>query len=194
MGGAASCSLVSVARYGPASSSGIAASKIDSAWPNFIAPPLSSPRTLKSCSAVRAWTSAATYSADLPPTRLPRPSAVRPAYPKGNVASLAVRITALRGNSLTVSLSRAGFAVAQRMGKPPVALDRRPREGQLERKIVGHWLAIQARVNDHRCGPGSHGVEGALERDGCVWLERSSGSKLRQQGRPGGVPVAAVQV
>ena len=48
IGGAASCSLVNVARYGPARSSGIAASKIDSAWPNFIAPPLSSPRTLKS--------------------------------------------------------------------------------------------------------------------------------------------------
>ena len=56
-GGAASCSLVSVARYGPAISGGSAASKIDNAWPNFIAPPLSSPRTWKICSAVRCWIS-----------------------------------------------------------------------------------------------------------------------------------------
>ncbi len=52
-GGADSCSLARVARYGPAISGGSAASNIDSAWPSFIAPPLSSPRTLKICSAVR---------------------------------------------------------------------------------------------------------------------------------------------
>ena len=46
-GGADSCSLVRVARYGPAVSGGSAASNTDSACPSFIAPPLSSPRTLK---------------------------------------------------------------------------------------------------------------------------------------------------
>ena len=40
-GGAASCSRVSAARYGPAISSGSAASKTDRAWPIFMAPPLS---------------------------------------------------------------------------------------------------------------------------------------------------------
>ena len=65
-GGADSCSLVSVARYGPAISGGSAASKMDSAWPSFIAPPLSSPSTRKICSAVRCWISAATISAGLP--------------------------------------------------------------------------------------------------------------------------------
>ena len=45
-GGADSCSLVNVARYGSAISGGSAASKTDSACPSFIAPPLSSPRTL----------------------------------------------------------------------------------------------------------------------------------------------------
>ena len=42
-----SCSLVRVARYGSAISGGSAASNTDSACPSFIAPPLSSPRTLK---------------------------------------------------------------------------------------------------------------------------------------------------
>ena len=46
-GGADSCSLVRVARYGSAISGGSAASNTDSACPSFIAPPLSSPRTLK---------------------------------------------------------------------------------------------------------------------------------------------------
>ena len=54
IGGAESCNLVNVARYGAAHSSGSAASKMLMAWPNFIAPPLSSPSVLKTCSAVRA--------------------------------------------------------------------------------------------------------------------------------------------
>ncbi len=115
IGGAASWSLVSDARYGPASSSGSAASKIDIAWPNFIAPPLSSPSTLKTCSAVRCWTSAATASAGRPPRRLPSPSVARPAMPSGRVASRAVRVTALRGRSLTDSLSRAEVSPARRI-------------------------------------------------------------------------------
>ena len=40
-GGADSCSFVSACRYGAAISSGSAASNTESAWPNFIAPPLS---------------------------------------------------------------------------------------------------------------------------------------------------------
>src|SRR3954447_9865199 len=75
------------------------------AWPNFIAPPLSSPRTLKIWSAVRACTSAATSSAGLPPTRFPKPRAVRPAKPRGRLASFAVRVTARRGRSVTGSFS-----------------------------------------------------------------------------------------
>ena len=82
-GGAASCSLVRAARYGPATSSGIAASKMLMAWPIFMAPPLSSPRTWNICSAVRACSSACTISAGLPPIRLPNPHAVRPRAPPG---------------------------------------------------------------------------------------------------------------
>src|SRR4029077_47447 len=85
--GAASCSLVSVARYGPASSGGNAASKIDSAWPSFIAPPLSSPRTRKIWSAVRCWISCATISGGRPPIRLPTPPrADPPPAPDGRAA------------------------------------------------------------------------------------------------------------
>ena len=121
IGGAESCSRVSVARYGPASSSGIAASKIDIACPNFMAPPLSSPRTLKSCSAVRACTSAATSSAGLPPTRLPMPRAVRPAKPSGSDASLTERVTALRGSSLTGPLLPASPRIRTADGRSSVA-------------------------------------------------------------------------
>ena len=41
IGGASSCSFTSASRYGAAISSGTAASKTDSVWPSFIAPPLS---------------------------------------------------------------------------------------------------------------------------------------------------------
>ena len=52
---------------GAASSSGSADSRMESAWPSFIAPPLSSPRVRKSCSAVRCCTSDSTASAGAPP-------------------------------------------------------------------------------------------------------------------------------
>ena len=74
---------------------------IESIWPIFMAPPLSSPRVRNSCSAVRCWISLITTSAGVPPIRLPRPSALRPAYPSGSAASFAVRATALRGTSVT---------------------------------------------------------------------------------------------
>ena len=105
-GGADSCSLVRVARYGPAISGGRAASKIESAWPNFMAPPLSSPRTRKICSAVRCCISWATSSAGRPPMRLPKPRAVRPARPTGSEASFAVRVKARRGRSFMISILR----------------------------------------------------------------------------------------
>ena len=64
-------------------SSGNAASKMLMAWPNFMAPPLSWPRTLKIWSAVRRCTSLSTALAGAPTMRLPRPSVVRPANPTG---------------------------------------------------------------------------------------------------------------
>ena len=80
------------------------------AWPNFIAPPLSSPSVLKSCSAVRCWISVMTVSAGAPPIRFPSPIADLPAYPSGSAASLAVRAAALRGRSAMgqVSMTRDG--------------------------------------------------------------------------------------
>ncbi len=100
IGGAESCSRVSWARYGAATSSGRADSRTDSTWPNFIAPPLSSPRVRNSCSAVRCCTSVITASAGAPPRRRPTPSAVRPAKPSGSAARRAVRAAALRGSSV----------------------------------------------------------------------------------------------
>src|SRR5437868_2881943 len=46
-----------------------------------------------------------TASAGLPPIRLPNPIALRPAYPIGRAASLAVRATALRGSSVMTPVS-----------------------------------------------------------------------------------------
>ena len=69
----------------------MAASITDSAWPTFIAPPLSSPRTVNSWLAAFSISSALTSSFDLPVSRLPNPSAARPAIPTGRLASLALR-------------------------------------------------------------------------------------------------------
>ena len=51
MGGASDWSLVSASRNGSPNSSGMAASMMDIAWPTFMAPPVSSPRTENNCSA-----------------------------------------------------------------------------------------------------------------------------------------------
>ncbi len=77
----------------------------DPAWPSFMAPPLSSPSTRNTWSAVRCWISCATISPDRPPIRLPSPIAVRPARPSGSPASFAVLLTVLRGTSSTLPLS-----------------------------------------------------------------------------------------
>ena len=55
-----------------------------------MAPPLSSPSTAKTCSAVRALISALTSSALRPVNRLPQPAATRPAVPSGRLANRAV--------------------------------------------------------------------------------------------------------
>src|SRR5262249_60271231 len=91
----------------------------------FIAPPLSSPRTLKTCSAVRCWTSPTTISAGRPPIRLPRPRAVRPAKPIGSVASLAERVTARRGRVFTIYIVRYRHHCYSHIG-PPVPTCPRP--------------------------------------------------------------------
>src|SRR5690606_29974760 len=103
IGGAADCSFTSDSRNGAANSSGIAASKTLRAWPNFIAPPLSSPSTAKSCSALRAMSWAEISSPSPPTSRLPNPAAARPATPSGRLASLAVRAAVRRGMSVTSS-------------------------------------------------------------------------------------------
>ncbi|CAB5045677.1 unannotated protein [freshwater metagenome] len=91
IGGAESWSFVSDSRYGPATSSGRTDSKTLSACPNFMAPPLSSPRTLKICSAVFAWACAVASCADMPPKRLPNPIARRPTWRIGRAAIRALR-------------------------------------------------------------------------------------------------------
>ena len=65
----------------PAISSGSAASSTESAWPNFIAPPLSSPRVRKSCSAVRCWMSDITASAGCAADPLAEPERAAPGVP-----------------------------------------------------------------------------------------------------------------
>src|SRR3954451_11744880 len=80
-----------------------------------MAPPLSSPRVRTGCSAVRCWISVRTVSAGVPPSRLPSPSAVRPAYPSGRAASRAVRAAALRGRSR----SAMGPLSLRRRNTPP---------------------------------------------------------------------------
>ena len=79
-------------------SSGSTDSNRLSAWPNFIAPPLSSPSTRKSCSAARCCICSLTCSAGAPPSRLPRPSVARPAKPSGREASRALRRKAERAS------------------------------------------------------------------------------------------------
>src|ERR1700694_3681936 len=86
----------------------MAASMTDSAWPTFIAPPLSSPSTVNSWLAAFSISSALTSSQDLPVSRLPKPNAARPAKPTGRLASFALRaarprlISATRPSSMTV--------------------------------------------------------------------------------------------
>ena len=57
---------------------------------------------------MRCWISAEITSAAMPVTRLPSPSAARPAKPSGSAASVAVRPTARRGMSVTRSIETLG--------------------------------------------------------------------------------------
>src|ERR1700754_2785863 len=63
----------------------------ESACPTFIAPPLSSPRTVNSCWAALSISSALTSSFDLPVGLVPNPRAAPPAMPAPTPASLALR-------------------------------------------------------------------------------------------------------
>ena len=168
------------------------------AWPNFIAPPLSSPSTLNSCSAVRACTSAATSSAGLPPTRLPMPRAVRPAKPSGRVASFAVRRDGLAGEFAHRAIvpcrvtrgSRTADAPAS-AAAPPAATGRRappatPRAARAGRpaRCARPWR----RAPPPTAVSVVSGVTAGARRDG------PRGCQLGQQRRPRGVAVAAVQV
>ena len=112
-------------------SSGSAASNTDSAWPSFIAPPLSSPRTVNSCSAVRACRSAVTSSADCRSSagrarRWPgrrRRAAARRAWPCGRRGAAGSR------SSAAARPAPAGAAV-------PLAVRRRERGLSVTRSIV----------------------------------------------------------
>ncbi len=180
-GGAASWSLVSAARYGPATSSGIAASKMLMAWPIFMAPPLSSPRTLNICSAVRAWSSACTISAGLPPMRLPSPHAVRPACAAGSAAIFTLRVSAFLGISGTGPLSpdwAARCAVASG-ARPEASAEGMRRSGHALRdpvgqseveRVAGPAVAVRGRI-----GPPAHAAAAAWVAASCTSRGSSGG-------------------
>ncbi|SKU18817.1 Uncharacterised protein [Mycobacteroides abscessus subsp. abscessus] len=93
----------------------MAASITESIWPIFMAAPLSSPSTWKSCSAAFSTSSALTSSLDFPARRFPTPSAARPAIPAGSDASFAARaarprrISAMRTSCpLVMKLTKSG--------------------------------------------------------------------------------------
>src|SRR4051795_4845017 len=114
----------------------MAASMTESAWPAFIAPPLSSPRTVNSCWAALSISSALTSSLDLPVSRLPNPSAARPAMPAPRPASLALRAAPPRLMSLTSPSSMtAGALSAPRMPRPPACQGRAGADVELQRGV-----------------------------------------------------------
>ena len=119
IGGAADCSLTSDSRNGAANSSGMAASNTLRAWPNFMAPPLSSPSTSNSCSALFAMSCAEICSPSPPASLRPQPPTARPATPRGRLASFAVRAAVRRGISVTTAprwrSSPSRLAVLRRM-------------------------------------------------------------------------------
>src|ERR1700756_2396505 len=193
-GGASFCSFVNASRDGSPYTSGIAASSTDSAWPTFMAPPLSSPRTVNSWGAAFSSSSAWTSSRDLPVNRLPNPSAARPAKPTGMLASFALRaarprlMSATHPSSMTVDTlcclsahSRAS-AGAQRMPGPLTRDDGAGVDVELQsgverrgRRRIGHRLAP------------------AHRRDHPVHLAERQG-RGRQQGGPVGHPDGVAQL
>ena len=88
----------------------------DRAWPTFIAPPLSSPRTVNNCWAALSISSALTSSFDFPVKRFPKPMAARPAMPTGSEASLAFRAARPRLMSLTTPSSMTALNFHQPVG------------------------------------------------------------------------------
>ena len=183
IGGAASWSLVRVSRYGPAISSGRAASKMLIACPNFIAPPLSWPSTLKTWSAVRRCTSSRTASAGAPPSRRPTPSVVRPAKPTGSDASFTPRAKALLGSDwrgrglssgtpLRIVADGCSGGRKQSTGAPVVERDRPGDAGVVLRSECEH-LTGSSRAR-------SGGDRQHLDRD----LGRGSEANRHRQHRP----------
>jgi hypothetical protein len=94
----------------------MAASITDSACPTFIAPPLSSPSTVNNCWAALSMSSALTSSLDMPVSRLPKPSAARPAMPTGRLASFALRAARPRLISATSPSSTTPVKLQERSG------------------------------------------------------------------------------
>ncbi len=119
----------------------------DSAWPTFIAPPLSSPSTVNNCWAALSISSALTSSLDLPVSRLPTPNAARPAMPAPRPASFALRAARPRLMSLTrpssmtppnrpaTTWQRALSAGAVRVARPAARHDRTRVDVELQRGV-----------------------------------------------------------
>ena len=116
------------------------------AWPNFIAPPLSSPSTRNSCSAVRAWTSAATTSAG----------------PPADPLAQAERGPAGEAQRQCRELGRAGHRPAREVGHPPIVTEcggiaaaQRYAKNSLQRYVCTH--AEAPRDPDRPAGPAGGG-------------------------------------
>ena len=186
-------------------SSGNAASKTDSACPNFIAPPLSCPSTAKSCSAVRRCSSSVTSSADRPPSRLPSPSVARPATPSGSEASRAVRLTARRGMSVTPPFSLLRTVAAERGPVTPPPRSRSAgargqlgaaaanRAGPSSRlaPVAGGGAAVEVGEGLQGRHAGGHRRQHHVAR---LLPPAAHAGQLGGHHRPGRVPVRPVQV
>ena len=117
IGGAASCSLVSVARYGAASSSGSAASKTRQRLAELHRAALELAEDLEQLLGGALLRSRRRRPRPArPPTRLPSPTAVRPATPSGSAASLA-----LRGHGAAGEVGHASIVASARPQPQPHA-------------------------------------------------------------------------
>ena len=130
-----------------------------------------------------------------PPSRLPRPSAVRPASPTGRVASFAVRVIARRGRTTDSfvghKISPATATAIMLSPGPPPPLPIRQDEFQ---RAVGHSAG--------RCGPvdEGQGLRGGLAGHRCRQHRvaggriRAAAGELSQDERPGGIALGPGQV